>query len=275
MLADYSCDSSDDYSRALVEILQEAVLHGLSEAGFFERAAFFGATALRLLHGMDRRSGELDFVLLEPDPSFSIMEYAGTLEKHVTSLGFHAGFRKASRGGAVLQGAWRRLLTALGAPEEVRTGFHPRKLMRIGLNVETSPVAGFETEQRFLQRPVLFPVRSVSLPDALAWKIHRLLSPPTGGPAAGADWLDFSWFVSTSPEVGLAGLESLLRAEGAYTEEAPLTLDHVQFRLVDRIKALSFRKARLEALALIGNPAGLDHWSREYFGELVADLESV
>ena len=58
-----------DWDRALREVLQEAALAGLWRTGFFDRAAFYGGTALRLFNGLDRFSEDLDFMLLEPFPS--------------------------------------------------------------------------------------------------------------------------------------------------------------------------------------------------------------
>ena len=45
------------------EVLQNLTLYGLSTTGFLERAAFYGGTALRLFHGLDRFSEDLDFSL--------------------------------------------------------------------------------------------------------------------------------------------------------------------------------------------------------------------
>lgn len=50
-----------DWDRALREVLQEAALAGLWRTGFFDKAAFYGGTALRLFHGLDRFSEDLDF----------------------------------------------------------------------------------------------------------------------------------------------------------------------------------------------------------------------
>ena len=48
-------DAKDPDKKNLVkEILQEIVLCGLSRAGFFKKAAFYGGTALRIFYGLDR-----------------------------------------------------------------------------------------------------------------------------------------------------------------------------------------------------------------------------
>ena len=65
MLDRYECSTEKDYTNALKEIIQEIALLGLWRAGFFEKAAFYGGTALRIFHGLNRFSEDLDFSLLE------------------------------------------------------------------------------------------------------------------------------------------------------------------------------------------------------------------
>ena len=70
MLHRYECQSVEDHVRALREIMQEIALRGLWRSKFFEKAAFYGGTALRILYGMDRFSEDLDFSLLRPTTYF-------------------------------------------------------------------------------------------------------------------------------------------------------------------------------------------------------------
>jgi hypothetical protein len=67
--------SFDEYDRALREVIQEIMLLALWRAKFFEPAAFYGDTSLRILHGLDRFSEDLDFSLLgvlEPTRTFGL-----------------------------------------------------------------------------------------------------------------------------------------------------------------------------------------------------------
>lgn len=77
MLQGYEYRTTEDYTRALREVFQELTLLGLWRAKFFEHAAFYGGTALRILHGLDRLSEDLDFSLLAPDPDFDLGRYLG------------------------------------------------------------------------------------------------------------------------------------------------------------------------------------------------------
>ena len=59
MLKRYELNSINDYKNAIKEIVQEIALLGLWRAKFFEKAAFYGGTALRILYKLDRFSEDL------------------------------------------------------------------------------------------------------------------------------------------------------------------------------------------------------------------------
>ena len=63
MLDAYQPKTPADYQNAVREIVQEIALLGLWRGGFFEHAAFYGGTALRIFHGLRRFSEDLDFTL--------------------------------------------------------------------------------------------------------------------------------------------------------------------------------------------------------------------
>jgi predicted nucleotidyltransferase component of viral defense system len=74
-IEEYKPQNEDDILSALREIMQEITLAALSRTDFFEKAAFYGGTALRIFYGLDRYSEDLDFSLLQPNPNFSIEPY--------------------------------------------------------------------------------------------------------------------------------------------------------------------------------------------------------
>lgn len=80
MLEKYDRRSLDDHLNAMREILQEIALCGLWQGKFFERAAFYGGTALRVLHGLDRFSEDMNFSLITPDKSFDLAPYCAFME---------------------------------------------------------------------------------------------------------------------------------------------------------------------------------------------------
>ena len=68
MLAAYPLDTEQQRQNATLEVNQQIILAGLYHGGFFDIAAFYGGTCLRIFHGLQRFSEDMDFSLLIPDP---------------------------------------------------------------------------------------------------------------------------------------------------------------------------------------------------------------
>jgi hypothetical protein len=54
MLARYPRSTDAENTNALREVMQEIALAGLQRGGFFDQAAFYGGTCLRIFHGLPR-----------------------------------------------------------------------------------------------------------------------------------------------------------------------------------------------------------------------------
>ena len=89
MLSKYNIENLYDHKNAMKEIMQEIVLCGLSRAGFFKEAAFYGGTALRIFYGLDRFSEDLDFSLEEKNEEFNLASYFPVLQQEVKSFGLN------------------------------------------------------------------------------------------------------------------------------------------------------------------------------------------
>ena len=76
--------------QATREIFQEVALYALWRAGFFEVAAFQGGASLRILHGLQRFSEDLGFILKAPDPGFQWNPYLEKLLTGLLEFGLHS-----------------------------------------------------------------------------------------------------------------------------------------------------------------------------------------
>ena len=82
----YQPKNPHELENALKEVIQEITLAGLSRGGFFDKAAFYGGTALRIFHALPRFSEDLDFTLLEESPNFSLQPYFNFIKKTLFSF---------------------------------------------------------------------------------------------------------------------------------------------------------------------------------------------
>ena len=89
MLDNYEIKTTEEQVNALKEIIQEVVLSGLSRGNFFNEAAFYGGTALRIFYRLDRFSEDLDFALVAPNANFNLDKYFTYIEKEINSYGLN------------------------------------------------------------------------------------------------------------------------------------------------------------------------------------------
>lgn len=75
MLSAYGATTEQERRNAIFEVNQQVILAGLYNGGFFDVAAFYGGTCLRIFHGLQRFSEDMDFSLLAPDDKFDFTKY--------------------------------------------------------------------------------------------------------------------------------------------------------------------------------------------------------
>jgi len=270
MLERYERRSLDDHVNALREVLQEIALCGLWRSKLFERAAFYGGTALRVLYGLDRFSEDIDFSLLAPDDGFDLSPHCRAVERELASWGFPSTVKlkkKTARSAiesAFLKNNTRQLLLTVDAGE-MAAAIHGRHELKIRIEVDTDPPAGFSTEARFLLQPIPFSVRVYDPPSLFAGKMHAILCRGWKTRVKGRDWYDLIWYVARGTPLNLAHLEARMRQSGDYRGHAALDEKDIRSMLERRIHGLDLAAARSEVERFVVDPAALDVWSEEFF----------
>lgn len=171
MLGKYDLRRSEDYVRALREILQEVALLGLWRSRFFDKAAFYGGTALRILHNLDRFSEDLDFSLRSPMRDFDLARYNRALQKEIEAFGFDVEMEQKTKviqtqiQSTFLKVNTLRQLMLIKTDERFMQEIPPGQVLKIKVEVDTDPPLGFDTETKYLLTPVPFAVRSYRLGD--------------------------------------------------------------------------------------------------------------
>jgi predicted nucleotidyltransferase component of viral defense system len=274
MLARYDCRRVEDYVRALREILHEIALLGLWRSKFFEKAAFYGGTALRILYGMDRYSEDLDFSLLRPMSDFDMARYSDALQKEIRSFGFEVTMTKREKSAATpvqstfLKVDTLRNLLVIKTTEEVTRKIPRGQVLKIKIETDTDPPPGFETETRFLLQPIPFSVRAFALPDMFAGKMHAILCRQWKSRVKGRDWYDFVWYAATYPQLHLSHLEQRMIQSGHLKPGEDLTREKFMAFMSNAIKKLDVSQSRKEVEPFVKNPEALNVWSKEFFHEV-------
>lgn len=279
MLARYEPKSVDDSVRALREIIQEVALLGLWRAKFFEHAAFYGGTALRILYGLDRFSEDLDFSLLTPSPDFNLARYTASLEEELQAFGFNVRVEMVDKAvesavqSAFLKANTRNELLVIEAGEELTGQVAAGQVLKVKIEVDTDPPPGFSTQTRYLLQPIPFAVRSYSLPDLFAGKMHAILFRKWKNRVKGRDWYDLVWYAANHPHLNLAHLEQRMRQTGHWSGDknlSPVVFTDLLFEAIDR---LDVNQARKDVAPFIKDQQMLALWSHDFFQDVVSRIK--
>lgn len=111
-IREYKPGGREEELNAFKEIAQEITLSALSRAEFFKHAAFQGGTCLRIVHGLNRFSEDMDFVLFQPNPHFKWSQFFHEIDLEFSGYGFRLEVRDRSKAeiGLILFGICREKL---------------------------------------------------------------------------------------------------------------------------------------------------------------------
>ncbi|HEY5234738.1 MAG TPA: nucleotidyl transferase AbiEii/AbiGii toxin family protein, partial [Rhabdochlamydiaceae bacterium] len=253
----YSCKSKADYQNALQEIIQELALEGLARAKFFEKAAFYGGTCLRILYQLDRFSEDLDFSLLVPDPHFKLEPYLKSIEAHIQSYGFNVSIQKKDKTqatsvlSAFLKANTLENFIRIGLNAEERKHIHVEENIKIKLEIDVDPPPRFNTEMVEMHVPGLYYVKSYSLPDLFAGKMSAVLARQWKGRTKGRDWYDLIWYVTKKTPLHLSHLELRLKQTGFIPKDMSLTPATFSKLYIDRVDQLDVTSAKSDVMPFI------------------------
>lgn len=274
MLSKYEISNEADLINALKEVFQEISLLGLYHGGFFEKAAFYGGTALRILYGLPRFSEDLDFTLLEKNSDFDIEQYFSSIVDEFEALGIKIDITKKVKKdfGSDIASAFLKNGTSIHTLKiqaddlgNILDGIHSGKKLKIKFEVDVNPPLKFQTESKTLLLPKTFNIITMTLPNLYAGKMHAVLCRKWKTRVKGRDWYDFEWYVKRSTALNLEHLQERMYESGDL--EKSIKLDEKLFKelMYKRIEGLDVDGAINEVSPFIKDKSGFEFWSKDYF----------
>ncbi|SRR5690606_3025822 len=273
---EYGPKNEQEEKEALREIMQEIALAGLYRAGFFEKAAFYGGTALRIFHGLDLFSEDLDFSLLETDRDFNLGKYQDAIVDEFEFLGMEVAVKeknksaKSNIGSAFLKSEtlWRELQLEGIIPQQ---GLDRIANIKITIKVDTRPPLGFETEEKLLLRPFSLYVKCFVLSDLFAGKMHALLFRKWGRNVKGRDWYDMEWYNKRKVPLNLHHFALRAKDSGDW-DRNDITEREFRHILAEKIDSVNMKYVKDDIKRFIKDQGLLEIWSPGYFHDLVTHL---
>ena len=260
MLSRYELATEQQKRNAIFEVNQQIILAGLYAGGFFESAAFYGGTCLRIFHGLQRFSEDMDFSLLAPDENFDFSKYFQPIVYAFALVGREVEItKKDKKSFGKVESAFLKDNT-----DVYDVTFQTEKSIKIKIEVDTNPPLNFTTEQKLLLQPHSFMTRCFTLPDLLAGKMHALVYRAWKNRVKGRDWYDFEWYVRNGVALDFAHLAE--RCKQFNGED--ITPESFKEKLIERLSTADIKQVKEDVLPFVRNPKELDIWSNDYFVQL-------
>lgn len=271
MLKKYNIKTNEDKKKALKEIVQEIALLGLYRSGFFNHAAFYGGTCLRIFYGLDRFSENLDFSLIKVDTNFEIKKYTGYVRNELEAFGFEMQIEekikkaKSNIKSAFIKGKTKTHLIKITRGKTKINGIHSNEKIKIKLEVDVNPPGGANIETNYHLNPVPFSVRTYTLDSLFAGKIHALLCRSLKSRVKGRDFYDYVWYLSQGASLSLRHLQERLKQSNDLDPDLMLNLKLLKDVLISRFEEIDFEQAKQDVLPFISGNHDLNVWSEEFF----------
>lgn len=275
MLKRYELNTIHDHENELKEIIQEVVLLGLWRSKFYEKAVFYGGSALRILYKLDRFSEDLDFSLIAPKKDFNIKKYLAAVKSELELWNFEVSTEeKNKKEKSTIDSAFIKANTLIHLLKiDVNLKTHKNAVMKIKLEVDQNPATGFTSELKDHLHPIPFTIKTMTLPSLFAEKMHALLCRTRKTNTKGRDWYNLIWFVKNNIPCDLYYLKNKMTQTGHIDVSETLTKEKLIEFLSGKIKEIAFDLAKSDVEPFLKNSGQreeLSLWSDTFFSDYLA-----
>lgn len=253
---------------ALKEILQEIALYSLSTSGFFRHALFHGGTSLRILHGLQRFSEDLDFILKQPNPNFRWQPYLTKMAGSFQKFGIEPEIIDRSKAEKTVQKMFLKD-KSIGKLLQLKFHHHPHQKLMIKFEIDINPPAGSDVNLHYLEFPVDHSVEAQDLASNFAGKLHALLCRTY---IKGRDWYDFNWYLKQKITPNIPLLANALKQQGPWKGlSMDINQQWLHDALLEKAQSLNWQKVVADVRPFVGEleRESLNLWNTDFFHQKI------
>ncbi|MDD6920436.1 MAG: nucleotidyl transferase AbiEii/AbiGii toxin family protein [Eubacteriales bacterium] len=279
MIRHYSIESEYDKVNAMKEIIQEITLCGLSRAGFFKEAAFYGGTAMRMFYGLDRFSEDLDFSLMQPNLEFDISKFFPILSKEVEAYGLNLSIESKSKSrdsdikSAFIKGNTKEHLLLFYNDMNLTKNIPQNSALKIKLEIDINPPAYADFERKYKLLPAPYEVNMYDEASLFARKIHAVICRNWKTRVKGRDLYDYMYYVSRNAKINIRHLRERLVDSNFITNDVKCDLNNVKEILFNHFEKIDYEQAKEDVKPFIKDYRKLELWSAEFFKSITERIK--
>lgn len=260
MMSRYEIKTTEDNRNATHEVMQQITLAALYRTGFFDNAAFYGGTCLRIFYNLPRFSEDMDFSLLNKNANFTLEKYFDAISSEFSAHGKDVIItRKTKANDTNIESAFLKDNSDIYNIE-----FQTQRSIKIKIEVDKDPPLHFNTEYKLLLLPFSFMTRCFSLPGLFAGKMHAFLFRNWKNRVKGRDWYDLEWYIRNDYKLDFSHLKERCRQSGHISSDNFTKEEFIKL-FKKRIRDTNIERVKADVKPFIQNSKDLNIWSTEYF----------
>lgn len=227
----HSGSETEKYNH-LRELLQLLILKKIDESGYFQKIAFVGGTALRIVYDLKRFSEDLDFSLTN-SVNFNFQSFIEKLAQELQYESLVIEYKtKTTPAVCSAQLKFKNILF------ETNLSTHKDAIIMIKIEIDCNPPEGYITELSLITKGDLINIHHFDLPSLFAGKLHALLHRKY---TKGRDYYDFLWYCGRNVKPNLSMLHHALAQTGEITQ-------NIDYSVLKKLLATYFEKADYEVV---------------------------
>lgn len=278
MLGNYEIKNTTDEVNAIKEIIQEIVLSGLSRGGFFNEAAFYGGTALRIFYNLDRFSEDLDFTLIKANKEFNLSKYFSYIEEELKAYGLNLEIIEKEKNidssitSAFVKGDTLELIFKFFPNKEKHIYDHILKNIKIKFEVDINPPEGATYDEKYKLLPSPHQIKLYDKESLFSGKIHAILCRNWNKRAKGRDLYDYVFFLATNTNINIELIKNKLIESGYIDPNSNFDIDVLRKLLIKKFNEIDYNEAKDDAIPFIKNVNSVNLWTKEFFIDITEKL---
>ena len=279
MINKYEIKNTNDEVNALKEIIQEIVLSGLSRGNFFNEAAFYGGTALRIFYKLDRFSEDLDFALISPNKDFDLTKYFTYIEKELKAYGLNLEISTKKKSidsnisSAFLKGDTLEHILKFFATRENHKYDSILKDIKIKFEVDINPPSGATFEDKYKLLPTPHQIKLYDKESLFAGKIHAILCRGWKTRTKGRDLYDYIFFIASDTKVNIDLIKNKLIESNYIEDNNNFDVNTLKKLLIKKFNEIDYLDAKEDIIPFIKNVDSLNIWNKEFFISITENLK--
>ncbi len=278
MISKYEIKNTNDEINALKEIIQEIVLSSLSRGKFFDEAAFYGGSALRIFYNLDRFSEDLDFALISSNNNFDLNKYFVYIEKELKAYGLNLEIDSKNKKldsnieSAFVKGDTLKLILKFFPNEQNHKYNYILKDIKIKFEVDINPAKGATYEDKYKLLPSPHQIKLYDKESLFAGKIHAILCRNWKTRTKGRDLYDYIFFLSNSTKVNIELIKNKLIASNYIDPNCDFNINLLKELLIKKFNEIDYKEAKEDIMPFIKDVNSLNLWNKEFFINITENL---